>query len=251
MDCGCFGGIGALVKRNQHGQVKLGYWGIRGLGAPLRMLLEYVGADYEDKQYTDANEWFGKDKPELQKKNALVNLPYVVDGAVVVSQTNAVFEYLGDRYGLTGRTMEEKRLQMQALAEIYDLRNSILELVYYFKEKCRTDGEFKAKMRQHLSEGHKAAYNKLEAWFKQNGGAFSCGNNIGVADFHIFEMLDQHEIYAAKMGCPTTLKACPALSAFYDRFKQLPKLQKYFASPAYKLQCNAGHISYTSKLFGI
>ena len=41
-------------------KIKMGYWGIRGLGAPLRMMLEYAGADYEDTMYSDPKKWFGE-----------------------------------------------------------------------------------------------------------------------------------------------------------------------------------------------
>ena len=30
----------------------LGYWGIKGLAQPIRILLKYLGVDYEDKVYT-------------------------------------------------------------------------------------------------------------------------------------------------------------------------------------------------------
>ena len=39
-----------LTKRKKTGKITMGYWGIRGLGAPLRMMLEYAGAEYEDVQ---------------------------------------------------------------------------------------------------------------------------------------------------------------------------------------------------------
>lgn len=59
-------------------QLVLGYWAIRGLGQPLRALLHYVGLPFTDKLYTDANEWFGKDRPAFN--SPLANLPYLKDG---------------------------------------------------------------------------------------------------------------------------------------------------------------------------
>jgi hypothetical protein len=67
----------------------LGYYDTRGRAQPrisksfyisiVRYLLEYIGADYEDKRYIDPAQWFGKDKL-LFKENPLVNLPYLKDG---------------------------------------------------------------------------------------------------------------------------------------------------------------------------
>jgi len=252
MDCGCFAGL--IASKRKEGKVKLGYWAIRGLGAPMRMLLQYAGADFEDKRYADPKEWFGKDKPELQKKNPLANLPYLVDGDVVVCQTNAIFDYLGDRYGLSGETMEQRRACRQLLAEVYDLRNAIIELVYPFKEKCRTDEEFKMNMTKHLQLGCKAFYTKLESVYAMTSGRgpYALGQKICTADFHVWEMLDQHEVYASKLELPSPLAGgeFPSLAKLHTTVKELPVLSPYFESEAASLPCNAAGMSYTSKLLG-
>jgi len=247
---GCFSGVGLIAKPKKGGSIKVGYWGIRGLGAPLRMILEYAGTDYVDKQYSDPNEWFKMDKPEILKANPLANLPYLVDGDVVVCQTNAVMDYLGDRFGLSGTSMEERRLCRQLLAEVYDLRNTIISLVYNFAEKCRNEAEFMEKMAQHVSEGYKVAYGKLEAFYSMKWGPYALGTKPCIADFHMWEMLDQHEIYAQKLGKSSPLGSgdFPTLTGLHEAVKALPQLQKYFASDSYGLTCNALGISYTSKL---
>ena len=66
---------------------QFGYWGIRGLGAPLRMMVLFHGGyklrcenyDLLDKQEGgyDASAWFSK-KPELKEKHPLINLPYLI-----------------------------------------------------------------------------------------------------------------------------------------------------------------------------
>jgi len=248
--CSCWEGLGALAKPKKRGNVKIGYWRIRGLGAPLRMMLEYAGSDYEDKQYMDINEWFYKDKPELSRKNALANLPYLVDGDIVICQTNAIFEYLGDRYGLSGQTMEQKQLNMQMLCEIYDLRNIIMELAYPFSDACRNDDEFVKKMMAHCQHGHRRYYEKLEAFFGLSNGPFSCGGTACAADFHVFEMLDQHELFARSCKVKSPLENYKMLKRFHLMFRQLPELQNYFVSSAYKLPCH-GSNAYTSRLLNV
>ena len=45
---------------------------------------------------TDCNQkWFKEDKELLKKKNSCANLPYIVDGGLVVSQSNTCALYLG------------------------------------------------------------------------------------------------------------------------------------------------------------
>jgi len=104
------------------------------------MICEYGGLEYEAKCYEihkqadgsyNKNEWFGTDdpvvyagtKPDLKSKNALMNLPYVVDGDLVVTQTIACLRYLGKKAGLNGTTDEEAVIVDQILCEAQDLRN--------------------------------------------------------------------------------------------------------------------------------
>ena len=40
--------------------------GIRGRAHPVRNLAHFLGLQFEDKRYSAPEEWFGKDKKELQ-----------------------------------------------------------------------------------------------------------------------------------------------------------------------------------------
>jgi hypothetical protein len=70
------------------------------------------------------------------------------------------------------------------------------------------------------------------------------GNTPTAPDFHLWEMLDQHEILArgtqeAKQGTPSSfLGDYSRLSKFYKAFRGLKELEGYFASDAYKLPLN-------------
>lgn len=69
------------------GKVQLGYWEIRGLSERIRMLMEYLGIQYEMIPYNKDNreKWFNEIKPELQKKNPAITLPYLIDGDKLIS----------------------------------------------------------------------------------------------------------------------------------------------------------------------
>lgn len=69
---------------NQH-PVELYYWPIRGLAERIRLILEYTGLKYEDKTYTDRDEWFNKVKPTIT--NPFINLPYLKDGDTIVAES--------------------------------------------------------------------------------------------------------------------------------------------------------------------
>ena len=91
------------------GTITIGYWKIRGLAAPLRMMCFYKGQPFVSKAYgDDANKaWFGSEKKRLKDNNALINLPYVIEGPTaadptetVITQSNSCLLYLGKRLGI-------------------------------------------------------------------------------------------------------------------------------------------------------
>ena len=65
----------------------LGFWDIRALAQPMRLLLKYIGAQFTDKRYPFAEgedfkaSWY-PDKTKLGLD--FPNLPYYIDGDVKV-----------------------------------------------------------------------------------------------------------------------------------------------------------------------
>ena len=106
--------------------IVLQYHKIRGLAAPARMMLTYGNVPFEDK-YADT--WFSGDKAEAQKTNALANLPIIYDtDGTVVTQSNAVYYYIGAKLGLNGDTPSEASRVDQILCEVMDLRNAAVNV---------------------------------------------------------------------------------------------------------------------------
>jgi hypothetical protein len=77
----------------------------------------------------DLSEWFSQ-KPALKEKNPLMNLPYVIHGDRVITQSNACFSYLGRQLGLWGKTEDEVTDCEQLLCEIMDIRNNAVKFAY-------------------------------------------------------------------------------------------------------------------------
>lgn len=219
-------------------EFNFGYWKIRGLGAIFRMIFEYKGVKYTDNQYEGkegADKWFKEDKPKILEKNVLANLPYIESGKDCVCQTNACLNYLGSRLRMNGASYTSRMLNDQLLCEIYDVRNNIIELVYPFKTVCRTEDEHKEKVAK-LLEG--APFKKFEALLEKTGTEYFCGKVPCTSDFHIWEMLDQYKLLAEKHSKGDIFESIPKCKAFYDKFRALPSLQKYFESEAYKFPVN-------------
>lgn len=219
-------------------KLHLGYWAIRGLGAPLRMLLEFAGADYEDHRYSDAVKWFKEDKPDVQGRNPLANLPYLTVGGTTVSQTNAILKFLGDKFGLCGATPAEAIWCDQLCCEVMDLRNKMTDLVYPRHKSSRTKEEFDANAIAFLDTSIPTTYDKLTSCLKST---FLGGTSVCVADFHAWEMLDQTELLAKRISkvSPLSLPKYSKLKALHAEFRALPELNAYFKSPAYRLPINS------------
>merc|ERR1712076_205201 len=71
-------------------QMEFGYWGIQGLGQPMRYMFAASGTAYKATDYTDMPAWFGEHKPNLFKETPFANLPYLKDEGRVIVQSGAV-----------------------------------------------------------------------------------------------------------------------------------------------------------------
>jgi glutathione S-transferase len=215
----------------------VGYWLIRGLGAPLRMMCAYAGADYDAKTYEvtgsdgnwDRSAWITDAKPGLKAKNAMMNLPYVIDGDVVITQSNACMDYLGEKFGLMGSGAANSAQVRQCMNQAMDLRNAAVGCFYSGSDAAA-----------HV-ENAKGHYTKFNDWLSEQGTDYCAGMSPSAADFHLWEMLDQHEQFCVKSSLPPLLhgsKTYPELNRFYQRFRALPALQGYFDGNQYKMPIN-------------
>ncbi|KAL4477678.1 hypothetical protein ABPG74_002828 [Tetrahymena malaccensis] len=109
----------------------LGYWESRGIAQAIRLLLEYLEVEYKEKHYCQVEEWFEKDKKELNTN--FPNLPYLIDGEVVVTESIVIPIYLIKklkRYELLGQNSDgtfnqNEIIFLQLLTIIKDLRYDI------------------------------------------------------------------------------------------------------------------------------
>lgn len=95
------------------GKLVLGYWPIRGLAERIRLALEYTGLQYEQVFYYehDEDKWFKEDKPKHLEKNPAANLPYLIDGEKIISESTAIIVHAchkANRQDLLGRNAEEQ-----------------------------------------------------------------------------------------------------------------------------------------------
>lgn len=81
------------------GKLTLGYWSAPGKAQATRYVLELAGLEYNDVRYTNPADWFGRDKLALGLE--FPNLPYIIDGDVKLTESEALFEYAANKTGQT------------------------------------------------------------------------------------------------------------------------------------------------------
>ncbi|KAM3934493.1 glutathione S-transferase Mu 1-like [Leptodactylus fuscus] len=200
----------------------LGYWDIRGLAHTIRLLLEYTGTPYEEKRYVEGDAPDYDKSQWLDEKEKLgldfPNLPYLLDGDVKLTQSNTILRYIASKHGLCGNTENEKNFVSLFENELMDFRMQIA-LLSYNPEFEKLRGPYLEKLPNTL-----ARYSRFlgeRHWF--------VGNKITLADFLIYDALDQHQILD-----PTCLQNFKNLQDFLARFEALPAIAAYLKSPQYK-----------------
>jgi glutathione S-transferase len=223
-------------------KITLGYWAIRGLAAPLRMMLMYRAVTFKCELYEcceNADGTFNRDvwlrdaKPALRERNPLMNLPYLVDDeeGIVVAQSNACFLYLGRKLQLLGDSPKELVMCEQLLCEVMDLRN---QLVGYAYSPRGASVEETKKWFSSIA----GILDKLENVKRANAAPFFVGQRASAPDFHIWEMLDQINNISKHHGLPNPVADFPDLTLFHTSFASLPENCKYLGSPLHSLPMN-------------
>ncbi|XP_042536198.1 glutathione S-transferase Mu 2 isoform X6 [Dipodomys spectabilis] len=196
----------------------LGYWDIRGLAHAIRLLLEYTDTSYEEKKYSmgdapdyDRSQWLSE---KFKLGLDFPNLPYLIDGAHKITQSNAILRYIARKHNLCGETEEEKirvdilenqawdtRIQLGTICYSPDFEKLKPEYVEGIPDKMKLFSQFLGK----------------RPWF--------AGDKITFVDFLAYDILDQHRMFE-----PKCLDAFPNLKDFMSRFEGLKKISAYMKS---------------------
>jgi Glutathione S-transferase, C-terminal domain len=199
----------------------------------LRMMLcaartDFVCHLYDSVEDTDSETaWkssYFADKESFLARQPFMNLPFVIDEQenMVVTQTNACFQYLGEHLGLIGQTLAERTLCAMLLSETTDLRNNMVQFAYRgAPDKAASTVETAQK---HFAKFDRHFQNKMTS-DGDNGSAttlFCVGNSFTAPDFHLFEMIDQYDVLCQTYGLEDCLgERFPHVRNFYKSFSEL------------------------------
>ena len=245
-------------------KITLGYWSTKGLGSASRQMIIYAGVPLIAKIYKvlpkeennqiiyEGSSWHDNDKIDLKKKNSLINLPYLKylkdDKEFIISHSNTCLTFLGKEFGMFGETQEEELECEQLLQETVDLRSIVTRFAY--THHSSKEEEFMAAKEVFTSAFENSNFGKIqkiENWLQnkdENKSKFYLvGNKISSPDFNLFDTLDLYRAFLTyykfvKNEDTNNMFASlgyPLISNFFNNFKLLPKIQKYFNSELYKL----------------
>uniref|UniRef100_A0A7S4ARR8 glutathione transferase n=1 Tax=Pseudo-nitzschia australis TaxID=44445 RepID=A0A7S4ARR8_9STRA len=222
----------------------IGYWSIRGLGAPITMMMCAAKIPFtlflydivEKGEGGWSSEYFAAKGDYIDDfKQPLWNLPFCIDreDERVIAQTNAAFAHIGRACGMLGDNPVATSECEQLLCEIYDLRNVMVGYAYSSEE---------VEVSSVIARGKKHLL-KLEKWMEfqaekgDGNGALVhlVDGKFSAADFHLYEMLDQFEALAKEQG--TDLYAnndLKRMKEFKENFETLPENKFYLDSWLHK-----------------
>ena len=225
-----------LIQENA--DITLGYWGIRGLGQPIRFLLVSADVPFSEvrlgvlqdgtllNENKEGEDW-GRVRSKLDMP--FPNLPYLIDtsGAfpVSLSQSNAILRYLARRFDFYGDS-ETDRIEIDVLQdEAYDFRNEIIDTAY-------TLGEDYAAVFEQFSTNTLPHYlDSFEAYLAgRDNKNFFVGSRLSLVDFVLYELFWQMTLMVPNS---ITESNRPTLFAFIKAFEKEPRIANYLQSENY------------------
>lgn len=196
----------------------LGYWDIRGLATPIRLLLEQAGVQYEEKLYKcgpppefNRSEWLDE---KFNLGLDFPNLPYYKDGDFELTQSHVILRYLAKKHNLTGRTDNEQALVDKVATQVYDYHMEYARVVY--------NPDY-LKLRDDYIKGMPAKLKLLSECLGKK--QFVAGDYVTYADFVLFEYLEGQLYFN-----PNVLKEFPSLEKYHFNITKLESVEKYFNS---------------------
>ncbi len=162
------------------------------------------------------------DTPEYRKLNPNMLVPTLVDGDLVLWESNAILRYLAAKYGgdeiypagLANRASVEQWLEWQTTTSNTGIRDLFFALI--IKNPAYTNGDVQAGALVQASDAMRLLDAQLAAT-----GAFVTGAALTIADCALGMFV--HRWYTL----PIERQDFPALAAYYERLKERAPFQEW------------------------
>ena len=203
-------------------KAKLGYWKIRGLAQPIRLLLKYTNTPFEDVMYVQG------DGPEFSRQSWLdvkftlgfdfPDLPYYIDGDFQITESSAIIGYIADKNNLLGKDPKTRAVARMLENVIVSWRNQNARTTY--------DQNFET-MKADLLKDVETKY--LQKFVTILGKSqWAAGEDLTYVDFMLYEY-----VYVAFAMDPSFRDKYPTLVEYTNKVEALPAIKSYMESAEY------------------
>jgi len=204
----------------------LGYWDIRGLAEPIRLMLEHAGQSYDQEKYLagpaptyDRSQWL--DKKEKMGLD-FPNLPYYMDGDVKMTESWAIMRHVARKNNLLPDD-NSAHLCDQAQGVISDFRMSFVMM-------CYRDGF--AENKKNFFAALPAKLTRFDDYLGKN--KWMSGEKLTYVDFAFCEILDQLQLMEKSV-----YDKYANVKEYLKNFMAQPNIAKYRSSDRFKkFPCN-------------
>jgi len=194
------------------GEVTIGYWAIRGLAEPIRLLAEYCGVKYNQKKYTKYEDWVA-DKATLGAD--FPNLPYLIDGDKKLTESDAIAHYIvikGGKKELLGKT-DDDIVNLALVRGVFgDAKSAFMRTVYSPDYATTVEGALTGSIHPKFANLDK----------HMGSGTGLTGTGLTYIDFFFYEFA---QLLLAKDK--TILDKYTNLKRLVDEVENLPAIQAY------------------------
>ena len=195
-------------------KAELVYFDIRGRAEPIRLLLEEVGAPYEEHQIT--MEGWGA----IRADTPFRRLPIYREGDLEIPETFAILNHLGRKFDLLGED-EAACIRCDVTIEAWkDYGNRVANAFGAMSNSESARQEF-------LETTQPELLTDLESFYlaRNSGTSYWAGHSPTVADFAAFHLID-----GIANQYPELLLRFSALKDFHEHFSNRPNINRYLDS---------------------
>ena len=198
---------------------KLGYWKIRGLAQPIRLLFKYTNTPFEDVLYVQG------DGPEFSRQSWLdvkftlgldfPDLPYYIDGDFKITESSAIIRYIADKNNLLGKDPETRAVAKMLENIIVTWRNKNARTAY--------NPNFETMKADLLKDVETNYLQKFVAILGKR--QWAAGNDLTYVDFMLYEV-----VFVAFAMDSSFREKYPKLVEYTSKVEALPAIKSYMES---------------------
>eukprot|EP01121_Diplochlamys_sp_Union-15-3_P018117 TRINITY_DN6534_c0_g1_i1.p1 TRINITY_DN6534_c0_g1~~TRINITY_DN6534_c0_g1_i1.p1 ORF type:complete len:228 (+),score=40.13 TRINITY_DN6534_c0_g1_i1:37-684(+) len=208
----------------------LTYFNGRGLAEPTRLLLYYLGIDYEDKLFKTREDFL-----ELRQSGVLLfgQVPLLQINGLNLVQSKAIIRYLAREYKLDGENSAEIVKCDMINDGIFDYRQKLSGLIFN-KNYDDVSANWIPKYMPHF-----------ETLLKNNGGEHLVGKKLTYVDLVLFEALQW-----TVEEFPGSLDSYPLVKSFWEKVGSLEKVKSFLNSSKRFPKPDEAYLQYAKKILG-